>query len=429
MASPTTKTTPKTVLITGANGYIGNAVARAFVRAGSDWLVYGLIRSASSRAISALAAEEITPIIGAIDDRSAHEAIIAQLPPRGVDVVISTTESWPDYEGHYHNVVALLRLIAESKPSSLTSLTTGGGGTDGSGIQVGGGNTKTKTKTGKPLLIFTSGCKDYGADPTHLLSSSSSSGIILHPHPHPQPHTEETPLSSLSILRPRTQLSSQIFDRLGDLYATVLVRPINLYGRSGSFFREWFDVFSAAAAAAATEGRQVLVVPSRSGEGREICQGLHVDDCAEAYVALATEHFVRDDKREREQEEEVEEGEGDVAGEAFNISSQGREETVDGIVRALCEEYGVGYERVRYVKPEDLKDGENPWPSQLVVDWPQLVGDGKLRRVTGWRDRRPLFKEAIGVYRRAYEAAKEEGGKGWENAKKAEETVKALGDR
>lgn len=50
MTSPTPTHSPKTVLITGANGYIGNAVARAFVRAaGGDWLVYGLIRSTSSR--------------------------------------------------------------------------------------------------------------------------------------------------------------------------------------------------------------------------------------------------------------------------------------------------------------------------------------------------------------------------------------------
>ncbi|KAK3356056.1 hypothetical protein B0H65DRAFT_482510, partial [Neurospora tetraspora] len=125
-----------------------------------------------------------------------------------------------------------------------------------------------------------------------------------------------------------------------------------------------------------------------------ICQGVHVDDCAEGYVALAEWEVVN----------KVEGG-----GEVFNVSSRGTEETVDGIVKALCEEYGVDFERVRYVKPEDLQEGENPWPLELVVDFPQWTGDEKLRRVTGWRDRRPLFREAVGVYRRAYEAAKEGG--------------------
>ncbi|KAK3950144.1 hypothetical protein QBC32DRAFT_376895 [Pseudoneurospora amorphoporcata] len=353
MASSTPTKRQRIVLIIDANGYIGNAVARAFVP------------------------EEITPIVGAIDDVCTQESILPQLPPC-VNVVVSTSESWPDYEGHYHNVGAL------SQPW------------------------KFRDASGGPLLIFTSGCKDYGADPTHLLPSSSldSEGIV---HPAPKPHTEETPLNPLSFLRPRTELASQIHDRLGYPYSTALVRPINLYGRSGSYFGEWFDVFSAAVA----EGRQV-VVPSRSGEGRDICQGVHVDDCAEAYVALAERFFYPPDWPFIEIDNKLE-------WQTFNISSRGTEETVDGIVRALCDEYGVEYAAgIRFVKPEDSKEGENPWPSQLVVDYPQLIEDKKLRYLTGWSDRRPLFREAVGLYKRAYEAARE-GGKGWESVKKTEE--------
>ncbi|KAJ3564259.1 hypothetical protein NPX13_g7903 [Xylaria arbuscula] len=53
---------PKTVLVTGANGFIGYAVSRAFVRAG--WCVYGLTRRADT--VDSLLAEEITPVIGSI---------------------------------------------------------------------------------------------------------------------------------------------------------------------------------------------------------------------------------------------------------------------------------------------------------------------------------------------------------------------------
>ncbi|KAK3356057.1 hypothetical protein B0H65DRAFT_66537 [Neurospora tetraspora] len=94
------------------------------------------------------------PIIGAIDDvAAAHESefILAQLlPPRRVDVVISTTESfWPDYAAHYHNVVALLRRIVASESKAG----------DGDGDGDGDGEKGIKLKP--PLLVFTSGCKDY----------------------------------------------------------------------------------------------------------------------------------------------------------------------------------------------------------------------------------------------------------------------------
>ena len=78
----------KAVLVTGANGYIGNAVARAFVRAG--WITYGLIRSTSSSV--SLAAEEIIPVIASIDDLPSHKAIQDSLPAT-LDAIVSTTEA------------------------------------------------------------------------------------------------------------------------------------------------------------------------------------------------------------------------------------------------------------------------------------------------------------------------------------------------
>ena len=52
--------TQKTVLVTGANGYVGNAVAKAFARAG--WRTYGLVRR--EEAVGDLARNEIQPLVG-----------------------------------------------------------------------------------------------------------------------------------------------------------------------------------------------------------------------------------------------------------------------------------------------------------------------------------------------------------------------------
>lgn len=89
-----TKPTHKTVLVTGANGYIGNAVARAFSRAG--WTTYGLVRKESF--LPELAANEIIPLLGSPADTS----FVADLENRGVvfDVLVSTTEQIMNYFPH-----------------------------------------------------------------------------------------------------------------------------------------------------------------------------------------------------------------------------------------------------------------------------------------------------------------------------------------
>ncbi|KAK7942620.1 NAD(P)-binding protein [Apiospora aurea] len=59
-------TAKRSVLVVGANGYIGLAVCRAFARAG--WRVFGLVRRAE--VASSLYAAEVTPIIGTLEDDS-----------------------------------------------------------------------------------------------------------------------------------------------------------------------------------------------------------------------------------------------------------------------------------------------------------------------------------------------------------------------
>ncbi|EFQ35781.1 NAD dependent epimerase/dehydratase [Colletotrichum graminicola] len=326
---------PKTVLVTGANGYIGNAVARAFVAAG--WTTYGLVRSLS--AATALAQEEIVPVVGAIDDHASHADIRSHLPST-LDAIVSVTENILDYVPHYQNTVQMLRTLGEA--SSAAGL--------------------------RPLVIFTSGCKDYGVGPHY------------HGAPGLTPHTEESPINTIPLLKDRATYAVRVFDH-SDVFAPVLVRPTNVYGRSSSFYKAFFDV----AAKTGAEGKPLLLPAAPS----TIVHALHVDDCAEAYVAIAA-HPNR----------------AEVEGQAFNISAQ-RYETVDEVARALAVEYGI-QGGLQYAEPSSLKEGEDPWPPG-IISFPQWTDSTKLTRLTGWKHRRPLFHESIHVYRLAYEASRAAG--------------------
>ncbi|KAK6838550.1 WcaG [Aspergillus parasiticus SU-1] len=340
-----------TVLVTGANGYIGNAVARAFVRAG--WITYGLIRSKTTA--TSLAAEEIIPIIGSIDDIPSHETIRNALPPT-LDAIISTTENINDYIPHYNNTVHLLRTLATASTAN--------------GV--------------RPIVIFSSGCKDYGIGPHYDGDAALA------------PHTEESPLNPPDILADRTYHSLKFLEHR-DVFSPVVVRPTNVYGRSASYYRGFFE-----AAAQSVDTKQPLLIPVPPNS---ICHALHVDDCGDAYVAIAG----------HPRREEIE-------GEIFNISSR-RYETIDEIAKSLVTEYGITA-GVKYVEPESLAPAENPWPPALI-DFPQWTGSAKVRAVTGWCDVRPLFTEAIHTYRLAYEAAVVAGHENIEKMKERVELFKA----
>jgi hypothetical protein len=49
---------------------------------------------------------------------------------------------------------------------------------------------------------------------------------------------------------------------------------------------------------------------------------------------------------------------------------------------------------------------------RMLMGFSQWVGSEKLRRDTGWTDRRMVFSEGIEQYRIAYEAAVEKGDEG-----------------
>lgn len=320
--------TSRSVLVTGANGFIGNAVCRAFVRSG--WIVYGLVRRKDS--VASLAKEEIIPILGSPDDLSFLPALIRQ--QRTFDVVVSNTEQFENYQAHFEQIISMLRSIAISSNNA--------------GV--------------RPLILFTSGCKDYG-----MTERGDSPDLAA--------HTERSPLNPPSIIAPRTYNAIKVFDHT-DVFDAAVLRPTTVFGRSGSYYGPFFEM--------AQKSKNTGQPLRFNAHQKSVLHGTHVDDCAEAYVKIA-EH-------ER----------GRVAGQCYNISSH-RYETLEEIAVALAEEYDLA-ESIIYDPPE-ASESIGFDVVGILTGFSQWVGSDKLREEVGWRDKRILFSEGLKVYRLAYEEA------------------------
>ncbi|SPO05437.1 uncharacterized protein DNG_08124 [Cephalotrichum gorgonifer] len=274
---------------------------------------------------------EVTPIIGNIGLSSVDSL---DKYTKTIDVIVGATEVLPGYDEHYEKVIAKVRALAK----------------------------KSNENGVRPLVLWTSGCKDYGV--------TDVDGA-----PNLKPHTEESPIiPSLDFLAPRANSSMRVFENK-DLFDAAVLRPTNVYGGSSSHWGLWFEL--AAEIQKSGKALELTVDP------KSIIHGLHVDDCGEAYVALA-EHPDR----------------GKVVGE-FNISGH-TYETARSVWEALEHEYGIGG-KVKFVRPEDAKE-QTPPSLALIVGYSQWVSSDKIRDLTGWTDKRMLFGENISAYRRAYEA-------------------------
>lgn len=320
--------TSKTVFVTGANGFIGSAVAKEFSRNG--WTTYGLVRRAQSGLD--LQRNEVTPVVGTAEDAA---TFVPSLPP--IDVMITCDEDLSNYNAHHQARLSMIQRLCHDSKSK-------------------GGQ--------KPLVIFSSGCKDYGV------------GKLLHGEEGLKPYTEESALNPPDLLKPRTEAAVDMLNNHTQEFDCVATRPTTLWGYSGSYYSYFFSL----AERAKKENKTVLELP---GKSNAILHGMHVADVASAYLALATapRHL--------------------VSGKVYNMSAR-RYETLGEIIPFVERSYGIKI-KLRDSQPDDAKI----FGLYALSLWqfPQWVGSEKLRNDLGWKDNKALFTEAFDLYRQAYEAA------------------------
>ena len=308
----------KTVLITGATGYLGRAIAQHFARAG--WTTYGVTRSASSA--SSLIKDEIIPLITSLSCPETYQPLLENLT---FDVLISTVEVFSDYASHFSAWMEFFKCAA------ATSLTVTGK---------------------KPLLLFTSGNKDYGE--AGLYGAADFKWV-----------EEDSPLNPPATLAARAKNAIRIFD-YSDYFHAALVRPCMVYGRSSSYYA----YFLGQAATAET-----IVV---RGEKGVVWHGVHVDGVADAYYLLAT----------RLKPEEAH-------GQVYTVSND-RYETFGELAEGVAAAYGGRKIEWRERSEEEM------W---RLVPFSQALRSERLRTQTGWRPRHRGFLEGIEVYKAAFDEA------------------------
>ncbi|KAL8972936.1 MAG: hypothetical protein Q9197_002568 [Variospora fuerteventurae] len=367
-STSSTTSSPLTALIIGANGYLGSAISSAFLRASNlpttnFFRVYGLIRRSSNA--RALALRETIPIVASLSSDSpaaVTKAILAH--SRTWDIVVVCTEpSQADpvaQTQHWHDVLALVR-------------------------GVGGG---------------------FDVDPFRKWREGSDSARAL--------------VEWWAALNPPNVVRCRMDGALRALKVAgtedggldvVVVRASSLCGYSGSYYGAALEYAAAFAGSKKyNEYEYEAKVLKFTADANTIMHGVHVDDCADAYVALAGTALF-------DMGTSLDEGSGNdtpksrraaIAGQVFNISGR-RYETLTEVGAALAAEYGFTGGTQFNVSADNIPEEAEYQRSEFVFGYSQWVSSEKIRALTGWRDKRPLFSENIHAYRLAYEAAKEGG--------------------
>ncbi|KAI0392759.1 NAD(P)-binding protein [Xylariaceae sp. FL0594] len=339
------------VFVIGASGFLGSAVCRAFIRSGSK--VYGLVPRPDDAV--KLAVAEVTPVVGSISaDLAWADAWLSHKSTPPFDLVISCTEPSP-FGNYWNHILSLLKKLAYHALSH-------GKGT---------------------FVLMSSGCKDYGMMPRH-----NEPGLA--------PHAKESPLQIPDLMKQRTLSAFKVFE-LRDLFDAAVIRSTPLYGYGGGDYGVLFEAFAQlkrklGQKAESDGGRSRKTRLEVAGHPDDICHGCHVDDCAEAFVFLASHGGDRDP----------------VVGKCFNVSGS-QYETVGQIVAALTAEYELRDGEVEIcfnttAVDEEEKDGVVVLKEELLLCPRENFHSTEIWSLTEWSDSRPLFSENVDVYRAAYEA-------------------------
>lgn len=273
-----------------------------------------------TEAAAELERAEIRPIIGS----PANATIWRWECPPDLKIVVSNTDDLVNPELHFQQVQAMLSRLAVSSSSRL-------------------------------LVLFTSGCKDYGR-----MDEGFGSPTL-------QPQTEASPIEPPAVVAARALYGQRLLES-EQPFDPVVLRPTIVYGNASSHYGFLFEL--------AARSHGWLRLPAYPST---IMQSLHVDDCAAAYVSL-----VRDVDRSL------------IIRRAFNISSR-HYETAEQIGRALAKAYRLELE---FVDPPAASEDR----AQLLLNFSQWISSDAVRALTGWGEQRPSFVNGIDEYRMAYEA-------------------------
>ncbi|KAL9082933.1 MAG: hypothetical protein Q9159_006089 [Coniocarpon cinnabarinum] len=96
-------------LILGATGYLGLPLAQSLLRSG-NYSVYGLARN--SEKAKTLTKNEITPVIGDVNDPSSFSAVLSSAP---IDLLIDATSA-------YESASGILKAVADASKSRMSKL-------------------------------------------------------------------------------------------------------------------------------------------------------------------------------------------------------------------------------------------------------------------------------------------------------------------
>jgi nucleoside-diphosphate-sugar epimerase len=168
-----------TVFVTGATGYIGRSIARAFRAAG--WRVLGLTRDGTKAA--SLAAEEITPVVGTLQD----------------------VASWSQAAGSAN---ALVHAAVDYRVDTMA----------------------LDRAATKALLDISS-----GRDATFIYTS----GAWVHGATGAQVADENTPLAPVEIVAARPATENLVLNATG--VRGIVIRPAIVYGRRGGLTAGFFN--------------------------------------------------------------------------------------------------------------------------------------------------------------------------------------------
>lgn len=170
------------VFITGASGYIGNSVAKAFRAKGHT--VYGLVRSQDKA--NQLLSKEIWPIIGDLDDPQSYHSILEQVE---VAVHCAFDNSPKAVEHDAKAIDAILSVFSQSRYSRS--------------------------------FLYTSGVWVYGSQGSAMVD-------------------ESMPLNPLNIVKWRPQHEEKVLSDKNNL-RKVIIRPAVVYGGTGGLMNHFFS--------------------------------------------------------------------------------------------------------------------------------------------------------------------------------------------